>query len=293
MTEPVITEANGMKRFTLHLISDATGHTLQSLAYACLAQFEGVAANQKFWPLIRSEKQMQRVCARIIEQPGPVLYTLVSPEMRLVLQHFCHEHNIPCMPVMDPVIKGLSSYLGLTPKGVPGLQYTLDEAYFQRIEALDFALLFDDGQNLQGIEEADVILLGVSRTSKTPTGIFLARRGIRVANIPLVPGVPPPEHVFRHAGPLYVGLTVRPSHLARIRRSRLRADPDDPNYTGNDYLDQDCIEEEIRKARRLFSKYGWPVIDVTKRSVEETAAEVLSLLQTKKEKTDDHSGLTE
>jgi hypothetical protein len=167
----------------------------------------------------------------------------------------------------------------MTPKGVPGLQYTLDEAYFQRIEALDFALSYDDGQNLDGIGEADVILVGVSRTSKTPTCIFLARRGVRAANIPLVPGVPPPEQVFGLDGPLYVGLTERSSHLASIRRSRLRADENDPDYSGNEYLDLERIDEEIRNARRLFAKYGWPVIDVTKRSVEETAAEILSLLQ--------------
>ncbi|NCC22853.1 MAG: kinase/pyrophosphorylase [Alphaproteobacteria bacterium] len=279
-----MTDALPKKRFTLHLVSDATGHTLQGLAYACLAQFDGIDPDQKFWPLIRTARQMERVCERIREQPGPVLYTLVDADLRQILQHFCHEHNVPCMPVMDPVIKGLSSYLGMTPKGVPGLQYTLDEAYFQRIEALDFALSFDDGQNFTGIEEADVILVGVSRTSKTPTCIFLARRGIRAANIPLVPGVTHPDHVFRYEGPLYVGLTERASHLANIRRSRLKADPNDPNYKANDYLDTDCIEDEIRKARRLFAKHGWPVIDVTKRSVEETAAEVLSLLQTNKDK---------
>lgn len=271
-------------RFTLHLVSDATGHTLQSLTQACLAQFEGIAPDQKYWPLIRNEKQMNQVCARIKENPGPVLYTMVSPDMRAILQRFCHEEDLACMPVMDPVIKGLSSYLGMTPKGVPGLQYTLDEAYFRRVEALDFALTFDDGQMLKGIEEAEVILVGVSRTSKTPTCVFLARRGIRAANIPLVPGVAPPEHVFKFDGPLYVGLTERSSHLANIRRSRLKVDMNDKNYAHNAYIDPDAISEEVRQARRLFSKHGWPVIDVTRRSVEETAAEIVSLLQAHKEK---------
>ncbi len=173
----------------------------------------------------------------------------------------------------------MSSYLGLPSRGIPGLQHALDDEYFKRIDAVDFALHFDDGRQQEGLEDADVILIGVSRTSKTPTCIFLARRGVRAANIPLVPGVPFPEElVSQWEKPLIVGLTESPKRLERIRRSRLNADDDHKQYDENDYLDFDKIEQEVRDARRLFNKHKWPIIDVTRRSVEETTAEIYSLL---------------
>lgn len=272
--------------FYVHLVSDATGTTLQGLARACLSQFEEVEAVERFWPMVRTDKQLERVIAEIAENPGPVLFTMVDKHLRKTLQRAVHDLGLPCMPVLDPIIKGLSSYLGVAPKGVPGLQHALDAAYFKRIDAVDFALSFDDGQNLDGIEEADVILVGVSRTSKTPTCIFLARRGIRAANIPFVPDLPFPEKVLKlkdatHDGPLIVGLTETPDRLVALRRNRLRAEDMNPHYTENTYLDIDRVEEEIRVARKFFSAHGWPVIDVTRRSVEETSAEIQLLLQRK------------
>lgn len=274
-----------IRDFTVHLISDATGTTLQGLARAALAQFDGIHPTEKFWPMVRTPKQLDRVMAEIHEDPGPVIFTIVDREMRRRLQKLCHDLHIPCMPVMDPVLRSLSSYLGLPTKGIPGLQHALDEAYFKRIDAVDFALSFDDGQNLEGIEDSDVILVGVSRTSKTPTCIFLARRGIKAANIPLVPHVPFPEKVLDLKRPLFVGLTESPDRLVQVRRNRLHADSEDAkHYQDNAYLDPDAVEEEVRSARRLFSKQGWPVIDVTKRSVEETAAEIFVLYQKYKKK---------
>ena len=265
--------------FYIHLVSDATGSTLQGVASACLAQFEGIDPIERFWPLVRTEKQMERVVDDIRENPGPVLFTMVDPEMRKALQKHCKDLGVPCMPVLDPLIKGLASYLGLHAKGVPGLQHALDDAYFRRMDAVDFALSFDDGQNYEGIEEADVILVGVSRTSKTPTCIFLARQGIQAANIPFVSGVPIPPKVLAYDGPLYVGLTESPERLETLRRTRLRTHEDDHRHGDNTYLDPDKIEAEIREARRMFTQRGWPVIDVTRRSIEETAAEIQMLLQ--------------
>ncbi len=270
-----------LKQLYLHLISDATGTTLQGLARACLAQFDNIDPVERFWPLVRTEKQLERVMADITDYPGPVLYTLMDQELRRKLERHCKDLGVPCMAVMDPIIKGLSAFLGQVPAGIPGLQHVLDEAYFHRVDAVDFALSFDDGQNLDGIEEADVILVGVSRTSKTPTCIFLARRGIRAANVPFVPDVPFPDWIKDIEGPLIVGLTESPDRLVNLRRTRLRADEDDKNHGNNTYLDPDRVEDEIRQARRYFSKNGWPVIDVTKRSIEETAAEVQLLLQRK------------
>jgi len=265
--------------FHMYLVSDATGTTLQGLARAALSQFEGINPVERFWPMIRSEMQLDRAIADIRKRPGPVLFTFVDKKLRRKLQSACAELDVPCMPVLDPILRTMSSYLGLPSKGVPGLQHSLDEAYFKRIDAVDFALSFDDGQTLDGLEEADVILVGVSRTSKTPTCIFLARRGIKAANIPLVPSVPFPEKVASFKTPLIVGLTESPKRLENLRRSRLHADGENKHYDSNAYLDLEKIEEEIRNARRLFSKYKWPVIDVTRKSVEETTAEIYSLLQ--------------
>ena len=273
------------QRFFLHLVSDATGTTLLGLSRAVLAQFEGVDPNQKFWPLVRTERQLERVIRKISENPGPVIFTFVNEKMRTRLQEQCDELGVPCVAVLDPIIHSLSSYLGTHAKGVPGLQHAMDDAYFKRVAAVDFAMRFDDGKCMDGLKKADVILVGVSRTSKTPTSIFLARRGIKAANIPLVPGVDVPEAYWQLERPLYVGLTAAPDRLKQLRQTRLRADKNEAAaFSENTYLDVDRIEDEVRSARRLFADHGWPVIDVTKRSIEETAAEVMALLQNKKDK---------
>ena len=281
-------EKQDKQQFHLHLVSDATGTTLLGLARACIAQFEGVEPVQKFWPLVRTQKQLDRVITRIQANPGPVIFTLVNKKMRRHLQERCEELHVPCIAVLDPIIRSLSSYLGQHAAGVPGLQHAMDDEYFSRVRAINFAMRHDDGKRLTDLGEADVVLIGVSRTSKTPTSVFLARRGIKVANIPLVPGVDVPPAKLELEKPLYVGLTAAPNRLSHIRRSRLRADEEAPPILDqNDYLDHHKITEEVRDARRMFSKYGWPVIDVTKRSIEETAAEIMALLQNYQEKKDE------
>ena len=270
--------------FHLHLVSDATGTTLLGLARACLAQFDGVEPVQKFWPLVRTQRQLDRIIKRIEANPGPVIFTLVDEKMRQRLQERCNELHVPCVAVLDPIMRSLSSYLGMHAKGVPGLQHAMDDEYYRRVSAIDFAMRHDDGKRLTDLEEADVILVGVSRTSKTPTSVFLARRGIKAANIPLVPGVPVPPEKFELKGPMYVGLTAAPDRLVHLRRSRLKADnAENKKYEENTYIDPAIIEDEVRNARKLFSKHGWPVIDVTKRSIEETAAEIMALYQSYQE----------
>lgn len=271
-------------KFHFHLVSDATGTTLLGLARACLAQFEGIEPIQKFWPLVRTKHQLERVISEIRKNPGPVVFTMVDKKMRSRLQDECEELGIPCTAVLDPIMRSLSSYLGISATRIPGLQHALDDAYFQRVSAIDFAMRYDDGKNLNGLKEADIVLVGVSRTSKTPTSVFLARRGIKVANLPLVPGVSIPEDKFKLEKPMYVGLTTTPERLMQLRRTRLKADDSEKDlYPENEYLDIEKIEEEVRKARKLFARHEWPVIDVTKRSVEETAAEIMSLLQSFRE----------
>lgn len=278
---------------TIHLVSDATGTTLLGLARACLAQFEGVESNQKFWPLIRTQKQLEKVITRIEDTPGPVIFTLVDEKMRNRLQERCDDFGVPCIAVLDPIMRGLSSYLGMPAKGIPGLQHTMDEAYFKRVAAVDFAMRFDDGKTMAGLKEADVVLVGVSRTSKTPTSIFLARRGIKAANIPLVPGVDLAEEHFTLDKPFYVGLTAAPERLCQLRQTRLKADGGGEEaalIADNSYLDLEKIEDEVRAARKMFRKYNWPVIDVTKRSIEETAAEIMAYYQNFMEKRQKDAG---
>ncbi len=273
------------KKFFIHLVSDATGTTLLGLSRAVLAQFEDIDPTQKFWPLVRTERQLERVIKRISNNPGPVIFTFVCEKMRKRLVDRCDELGIPCVAVLDPIIHSLSSYIGMHAKGVPGLQHVMDDAYFKRVHAVDFAMRFDDGKSIEGVKQADVVLVGVSRTSKTPTSIFLARRGIKAANIPLVPNVDVPEEFFTFKRPLYIGLSASPDRLKQLRSARLRTDKNDAAaFAENTYLDEEKIQNETRKARRLFTEHGWPVIDVTKRSIEETAAEIMALLQNKKDK---------
>lgn len=284
MRETQDTQAEaGQDSFVLHLVSDATGTTLLGLARACVAQFPGVAARQRFWPLIRTAGQLARVADKIVAEPGPVIYTFIDPAMRAALEARCRDAGVPAIAVLDPILRGLSAYLGQAPRGVPGLQYALDADYFRRVGAIEFAIAHDDGCHAGNLTEAEVILVGPSRTSKTPTSIYLARRGIKTANIPLAPGVPPDEAALTLDKPFYVGLVAAPEHLAAVRRTRLKADEAGAGHAraleGNMYLDEEAIEVEVRAARRLYARHGWPVIDVTRRSVEETAAEILALYQ--------------
>lgn len=272
-----------MKDVYIHLVSDATGATLQGMASAAFSQFENVNKIERLWPLVRTQKHLDRFIVGLKANPGPVMYTLFSEELSDKLKAACDEVGMPCVPVMAPIISSLSWFLGQKPRNEPGLQHILDDMYFKRIDALDFAMGFDDGQNYEGIETADVILVGVSRTSKTPTCIYLARQGIRAANIPLVPNVPIPSHILSLKNPLYIGLTESPDRLIQIRTNRMKVDHRQEILINNAYIDPEKVEDEVRAARKFFREQGWPVIDVTKRSVEETSAEILVLLQRRRE----------
>ena len=263
------------RRFHLHLVSDATGETINAVARACLVQFEGVDAVEHVWSLIRTVGQMDRVLAGIKDNPGIVLFTLVNPDLRERLREGCRSLQTPCIAVLDPVIMALANFLGLQASGQPGLQHELDAEYFARIDAMTFALVHDDGQSARSYNDADVILIGVSRTSKTPTCIYLANRGIKAANVPIVPGCPVPDELLAARRPLVVGLTKDPSQLVHIRRNRLRLLSQDEQ---TDYIDPDSVREEVAQARRLCAENRWPVLDVTRRSIEETAATIIQML---------------
>jgi regulator of PEP synthase PpsR (kinase-PPPase family) len=263
-----------MGQFHLHLLSDSTGETLEVVAKACLAQFDGVEALRHFWPMIRSEGHLDRVLDDIERRPGLVLYTLVNSNIRRELEQKCRRRGIHAVSALDPVIDALSAVLGQEAKARPGRQHALDAAYFARVDAIQFSIAHDDGVNAQNWEEADIVLAGVSRTSKTPTSIYLANRGYKVANIPLVPESPPPSSLFSLKHPLVVGLTTGSDRLIQIRRNRLLALNQAPE---TDYVDADAVAAELAFARRLFADNGWPVIDVTRRSIEETAFAIVKL----------------
>lgn len=266
-----------MTKYHLHLVSDATGETVNSVARACLVQFKGVEPIEHSWTLIRTRGHMEKVVSKIAENPGPVIYTVVNDDLRSVLVDGCRGANIPCISVLGPVMHALGSHFNAELKGKPGLQHEMDAEYFSRIEAMNYVMAHDDGQMLNGLDQADVILLGVSRTSKTPTCIYLANRGIRAANIPIVPGVPLPSELAKLTRPLIVGLTKDPARLVQIRKNRLRMMTERDDET--EYADLEAVREEVAAARKLFTRYGWPVIDVTKRSIEETAAAILTHYQ--------------
>lgn len=261
--------------FHMHLVSDSTGETVSSVARSAMAQFEVDDVEEHMWALIRTPKQMEKVLAGILEVPGIVLFTVVNDRLKNMLQDFCKDHNMPCVPILNRTIRELEGFFGVETTSVVGGQHELDEDYFDRVEAIHFALAHDDGQNTDELDMADIIVLGVSRTSKTPTCVYLSNRGLKAANIPLVPGAPLPDSLFELKRPLIVGLVINPERLVQIRKSRLLQLHEDRE---TDYVDMERIKDEVTEARRLFSKNKWPVIDVTRKSVEETCANIVQLL---------------
>ncbi|MCH1425625.1 MAG: kinase/pyrophosphorylase [Alphaproteobacteria bacterium] len=258
----------------IHLVSDSTGETVHQVARACVAQFPNVTTVEHVWTLVRSEAHLHAVCAGLDRNPGILLMSIVNDEMRDKILTECRSRGIPAVSVLDPVVHLLGRVLGQTTQNLPGGQRRLNMAYFDRIAAVDFAVSHDDGMNMGQLEQADILLVGVSRTSKTPTSMYLAHRGYKVANYALVPQVPFPLHYLDGLNLLVVGLTNDPKRLSQIRRTRQMAMADTDNVT---YVDVDQITEEVRHGRRLFSEQNWPVIDVNRRSVEETAAAVIQL----------------
>jgi [pyruvate, water dikinase]-phosphate phosphotransferase / [pyruvate, water dikinase] kinase len=269
-------QRTGSSYFHLHLVSDATGETLTTVARAATAQYTKMTPVEHVYPLVRTQKQLARVLAEIEEAPGIVLYTLLEEDLVERLEKTCREVSVPCLSILGPVLQLLQSYLGTETSHRVGAQHTLNAEYFKRIDALNYSMLHDDGQHIDGLEEADVVLVGVSRTSKTPTSIYLANRGVKTGNVPLVPGIALAPQVEELSRPLVVGLYASPERIVQIRQNRLlglRVQQDDDQY-----IDRKAVAEEVAYSRRLCAKHNWPSIDVTRRSIEETAAAVLSLL---------------
>ena len=268
--------------FHIHLVSDSTGETLNAMAKAVCARFDNVLPIEHIYALVRSDRQLERVLREIEDAPGVIMHTIVDKELRAGLERGCRDMDLACIAALDPLVSTLARYLGATLSNRVGAQHTLDADYFERIEALNYAMAHDDGQMTPDLEAADVVLVGVSRTSKTPTCIYLAHRGVRAANVPLVPGAEPPAQLFNLKRAIVVGLIVSPDRLIQIRRNRLLSLNEQRESS---YVEGDSVREEIIAARRLFERMGWPVIDVSRRSVEETAAAVINLLTAARNKT--------
>jgi regulator of PEP synthase PpsR (kinase-PPPase family) len=273
-------------RLHVHLISDSTGETVTTVARAAVSQFEEVVPVEHVWFFIRTRQQLEKVLAIVEALPGLVIFTLASPELRHLLQDRCRTLSVPCVPVLDSVMNALAGLLGSAGRPQVGRQHALDEGYFSRIAAIDFAMRHDDGQGVDGLDAADVVLVGVSRTSKTPTCVYLAHRGIKAANVPIVAEQALLDGLGKLRRPLIVGLTINPDALVQIRRNRqkmLGLEEGDDGHYGGDYADIERVRAELVKARRLFARNNWPEIDVTKRSVEETAATIYQMLQVRQQ----------
>jgi len=268
--------------FHLHMISDSTGETLITVARAVAAQYANVTPVEHVYPLVRSQKQLDRVLIEIEEAPGIVLFTLLEKDLVERLEAKCREINIPSLSIIGPVMQLFRAYLGRDTTQRVGAQHTLNAEYFKRIDALNYTMLHDDGQHVEGLEDADVVLVGVSRTSKTPTSIYLANRGVRTANVPLVPGIPIPHQLETLKKPLVVSLHATPERLVQIRQNRVLGMGAETaiggGRTGDDsYIDRQAVSEEVAFSRKLSARYDWPLLDVTRRSIEETAAAIMKL----------------
>lgn len=269
-----------MAIFHLHLVSDSTGETIRSVARACLVQFEGVKPTEHMWFMVRTSRAIEQVIENIAQYPGLVIFTIVDDGLRQTLVNACRGLQAPCISVLDPLILALGEYLGTSAAGQPGRQHAMDDAYFRRIEALNWSMAHDDGQGLEHIDGADIVLVGVSRTSKTPTSLYLGNQGIRVANVPFIAGQGLPAEVSALNRALVIGLTKDANRLVENRRARLLALRQDATTS---YVDLEEVRSEVAEARRQFARHGWTVLDVSRRSIEETAAEILRILDRRRE----------
>ena len=267
-------------KFHIHLVSDSTGETLHAMANAALAQFENVEVMVHPYALVRAEQQLTRALDHIAIMPGIVFFTLANQNLRTKLMARCKDIDVRCIDLLEGPVKALRQFLGQSETHKVGRQHEVDARYLDRIEALNFTIAHDDGQSLDTIDDAEVILTGASRTSKTPTCVYLAIRGIRAANVPLVPGVPPPQQLLQARRPLIVGLWVSPDRLVQVRRNRLTSMGETRDSA---YVELDAVRAEIAATRQLFENQDWPMIDVSRRSIEETAAAVMNLLAERKE----------
>ena len=246
------------------------------LARNAVAQFDDIEVDRRLWKFVRNLGQVPEILAAIGETRGYVVHSVAAADIREALESGCARLHVPCWFALEPLIGELARHFDLQVHHRTSARDILDDDYYHRIEAMKYAIAHDDGMAMYDLEDADVVLVGVSRVTKTPTCMYLASRGIKAANVPLVPGVPLPDSVMNARHPLVVGLTTEPARLAMIRSARLRAWQMDDD---SGYSDVDILRAELQEARRLYVRRGWPVIDITNRSIERTADMIINLLK--------------
>ncbi len=265
-----------MPAIVLHLVSHASGELVEMLARNSVAQLEGVSVERTLYKMVRTVGQLPEILAQIGETPGFVIHSIADPEVRATLEEACRHLRVPCMSALEPFVEALAKHYRADIHYRSSARDPVFDDYYRRVEAMKYALSHDDGTEADNLNDAEIILVGVSRSTKTPTCMYLASRGIKAANVPIVPGMALPDGILAARGASFiVGLTVDPNRLARVRKARLQALAEDRE---TDYADIDRIAEEVREARRLCARYQWPVIDVTHRSIEQTASMIIEML---------------
>ena len=263
----------------LYMVSDSSGETVVAVSKAVVSQFDNIKIHEYMWPLVRSKKQIDEVVVSLKKNPGVVIYTIINRELREYLKEQCNKLNVKCFSPIASIISEICSYYNIqTSKKTPEKEILSDTSYFRKIEAINFTVSHDDGQQINDFNNADILLVGVSRTSKSPTSLYLAQRGYKVANWPIINDV---EYDFSLIkDPLIVGLTVSVDRLIQIRQCRLIGQ----NFSDfkNDYTDALSIREEIRYANKIFNNNKFPVVDVTSKAIEEISAEIINLYFAKK-----------
>lgn len=267
----------GHDQATIYILSDGTGETASTMVRAALVQYADVPINIVRCKNIRTEEQIDSLIEDVAEKKGMIAFTMVSPAMVKKVMELCQQKGIAYVDLMGPLLGVLDQYFGKSPQGhTAGLLRAVDDQYFKRIEAIEYTVKHDDGKTTSDLDQADIVLVGISRTSKTPLSIFLSHKGWKVANIPLVLGQAPPKELFAIDQRRIVGLTIDPDSLTRIRKKRLEKFGQDP---GGEYANMGHIQAELEMAKQLFkANRRWPVFDVTDRALEETAAEIVRVV---------------
>jgi len=270
------------EKYNVYLVSDSTGETLDRIFLSLKSQFANFQYEKKEFAFVRTEQQINKIikeCNKL--QNSIILYTIVETKLAKYISKESENNNIPCFGILGNLILNFSKLLNQKATHKPSAQHVLDDEYYRRIEAIQFTMSHDDGKKLNDIIKADIVLLGVSRTSKTPTSIYLANRGYKTINIPLVLDQKIPDDLKSNHKMCVIGLVADPERLADIRRNRV-AIMKENNI--REYTDLSYIKEEVNNSKQLFKKYEWPIIDVTRKSVEETAASILKIFEIKKNK---------
>ena len=262
--------------YEIYLVSDSTGETLERIFLAIKAQFKNFNYKTHYFSFTRTENQILKIIENSVKNKNSIfLYTIVDNKLAQFLSTECNKKNIPCFGVLGDLILTFSKLLNQEASHIPSGQHVMNEDYYKKIEAIQFTMNHDDGNSLEDIGKSDIILLGVSRTSKTPTSIYLANKGMKISNIPLINEQSVPKSLKEEPNcTCIIGLTAEPDRLVDLRKNRMQSIKENEN---KNYIDFDKIKNEIETSKKLFQKYNWPSIDVTRKSVEETAASILKI----------------